>query len=113
MAVFPKLFPKGAGPEVGGETQAASADKTPAVPDIAPVEAGSTGDVLGGPEFDEKAAVPSQDAQLGVQKIEAVTLAWTKKSLAGLLVKYGILFFSLHSASPALHVNCVLTERAF
>lgn len=33
-------------------------------------------------------AVPSPDVQLGVQKIEAVTLAWTKASLAALLIKY-------------------------
>lgn len=32
--------------------------------------------------------VPTQDAQTGVQKIEAVTLTWTKKSLAGLLILY-------------------------
>lgn len=34
------------------------------------------------------ASLPTQDAQYGVQKIEAVALAWTKKSLAGLLVSY-------------------------
>lgn len=34
---------------------------------------------------DEK---PSEDAQNGVKKIEAVTLAWSKKSLAGVLVLY-------------------------
>lgn len=32
-------------------------------------------------------AVPDPDAQLGVRKIEAVTLAWTKKWLAALLIK--------------------------
>lgn len=37
---------------------------------------------------DEKDIVPSEDAQRGVQKIEAVTLAWTKRSLVALLVKY-------------------------
>lgn len=31
---------------------------------------------------------PSEDAQNGVKKIEAVTLAWSKKSLAGVLVLY-------------------------
>lgn len=31
---------------------------------------------------------PTHDAQLGVQKIEAITLAWTKKSLAALLIMY-------------------------
>lgn len=34
---------------------------------------------------DEK---PSEDAQNGVRKIEAVTLAWSKKSLAGVLILY-------------------------
>jgi hypothetical protein len=33
-------------------------------------------------------AVPAGDAQHGIQKIEAVTLTWSKKSLAALLVKY-------------------------
>lgn len=32
-------------------------------------------------------SVPARDAQIGVQKIEAVTLAWTKKWLAALLFK--------------------------
>lgn len=31
-------------------------------------------------------AGPDEDAQLGVQKIEAVTSVWTKKSLATLLI---------------------------
>lgn len=34
---------------------------------------------------DEK---PTEDAQNGVRKIEAVTLAWSKKSLAGVLILY-------------------------
>jgi hypothetical protein len=33
-------------------------------------------------------AMPSEDAQNGVKKIEAVTLAWSKKSLAGVLILY-------------------------
>ena len=32
--------------------------------------------------------VPAADAQRGIQKIEAVTLSWTKWSLAALLFKY-------------------------
>lgn len=32
--------------------------------------------------------LPDADAQRGVQKIEAVTAAWSKWSLAGLLIKY-------------------------
>lgn len=35
--------------------------------------------------------VPDFEAQHGVQKIEAVTLSWTKASLAALLIKYVIL----------------------
>ncbi len=31
-------------------------------------------------------AEPSEDAQPGIRKIEAVTLAWSKKSLAGVLI---------------------------
>lgn len=37
---------------------------------------------------DHNDAVPNREAQLGVQKIEAVTLAWTKRWLAALLIKY-------------------------
>ena len=33
-------------------------------------------------------AMPSEGAQNGVKKIEAVTLAWSKKSLAGVLILY-------------------------
>ena len=33
-------------------------------------------------------AMPSEAAQNGVKKIEAVTLAWSKKSLAGVLILY-------------------------
>lgn len=34
------------------------------------------------------ASAPDQDAQRGVQEMEAVTLVWTKKSLAALLILY-------------------------
>lgn len=40
------------------------------------------------PEEDKEAMAPDQNAQAGVQKIEAVTLVWTKRSLAALLIKY-------------------------
>lgn len=33
---------------------------------------------------------PDADAQLGVQKVQAITLAWTKKSLAALLILYAM-----------------------
>ena len=35
-------------------------------------------------------AIPDLDAQHGIQKIEAVTLSWSKASLAALLIKYAI-----------------------
>ncbi|OWO97373.1 hypothetical protein B2J93_1224 [Marssonina coronariae] len=38
--------------------------------------------------------LPTQDAQNGVQKMEAVTLAWSKKSLAGLLCLIWLLFLT-------------------
>jgi hypothetical protein len=38
-------------------------------------------------------AVPAPDAQPGVRKIEAVTLAWTRTSLAALLGLYVLPFF--------------------
>ena len=39
-------------------------------------------------DYQTKEELPTEDAQPGVQKIEAVTLAWTKKSLAALLCLY-------------------------
>ncbi|KAI9172668.1 Siderophore iron transporter mirB [Paramyrothecium foliicola] len=39
-------------------------------------------------------SVPNQDAQIGIQKIEAVTLAWTKTSLALLLFNIWIIFLT-------------------
>lgn len=49
------------------------------------------------PSRDEKAK-PTEEAQIGVQKIEAVTLAWSKKSvyiILGLYVSLPILNLSL------------------
>ncbi|PKS05153.1 hypothetical protein jhhlp_008520 [Lomentospora prolificans] len=42
----------------------------------------------------EKAAAPAQDAQLGVQKVGAVALAWDKKWLAALLINIWIIFLT-------------------
>src|SRR4051794_28425554 len=39
-------------------------------------------------DLKDEIETPTQTAQLGVQKIEAITLAWTKKSLAALLIMY-------------------------
>ncbi|KAH9219154.1 siderophore iron transporter mirB [Leptodontidium sp. 2 PMI_412] len=45
-------------------------------------------------DYQTKEALPNQDAQQGVQKMEAVTLAWTKKSLAALLCLIWLLFLT-------------------
>ena len=37
---------------------------------------------------DDAKVLPTVDAQRGVQKMEATTLAWTKKSLAAILILY-------------------------
>lgn len=56
---------------------------------IAPGEGNNAVDT----ELKDKIETPTPDAQLGVQKIEAITLAWTKKSLAALLIMYASRFF--------------------
>lgn len=48
-----------------------------------PVPPNDTGDT-----YSLKELQPTPDAQRGVQRMEAVTLAWTKTSLAALLVLY-------------------------
>lgn len=50
-------------------------------------------------DYQTKEELPTEDAQPGVQKIEAVTLAWTKKSLAALLCLYVFLKFLRPSRS--------------
>ncbi|PVH88114.1 siderophore iron transporter mirB [Cadophora sp. DSE1049] len=45
-------------------------------------------------DYQTKEELPTEDAQPGVQKIEAVTLAWTKKSLAALLCLIWLLFLT-------------------
>ena len=39
-------------------------------------------------ELEKKDQAPNPNAQIGVQKIEAVTLSWTKAGVAALLFKY-------------------------
>lgn len=46
-----------------------------------------------------KVELPSEDLQRGVQKVEAVALAWTKKSLIAVFLKY---VFALAAASDPL-----------
>lgn len=58
-------------------------DRTPATSEA--IEVTQPVDTI---QDDKEAVVPDQNAQAGVQKIEAVTLVWTKWSLAALLIKY-------------------------
>ncbi|CZT10869.1 probable transporter (major facilitator superfamily) [Rhynchosporium agropyri] len=45
-------------------------------------------------DYQTKEELPTEDAQAGVQQIEAVTLAWTKRSLAALLCFIWLLFLT-------------------
>ncbi|KAL5327711.1 hypothetical protein ACEPPN_005415 [Leptodophora sp. 'Broadleaf-Isolate-01'] len=58
-------------------------------------------------DYQTKEALPNQDAQQGVQKMEAVTLAWTKKSLAALLcllLPYVTSDFKSHSLTTTIGI---------
>jgi hypothetical protein len=50
-------------------------------------------------------SVPDLDAQHGIQKIEAVTLSWSKASLAALLIKY-VLFITYPVHKPISEPIC-------
>lgn len=58
---------------------------TPVASNISPADEENAFPLEKTSELEEK---PSEDAQNGVKKIEAVTLAWSKKSLAGVLILY-------------------------
>lgn len=55
---------------------------------------------------------PDADAQFGVQKVQAITLAWTKKSLAALLILYAMRPH-LHLSHAAPLARRTLTDTAF
>jgi hypothetical protein len=49
---------------------------------------------------------PTEDAQRGVQNVEAVTLTWSKKALVGIFIKYdtnSLLCRRWHGPGPACH----------
>ena len=85
MSIIPKILRQSGQDEV---------TPAPANPEIQAVSGGDA-EKQGGVTCDnvpvdsgaEKEIVPTEDAQRGVQKIEAVTLAWTKPMLIALLVK--------------------------
>lgn len=80
--------------QAAGEPEAAPAHDAAADPEIQPVSettnVGEKGAVVGTVDEngDLKAdkELPDLDMQFGVQKVEAVTLSWTRTSLACLLV---------------------------
>ncbi|KAM0330506.1 hypothetical protein ACHAQA_003452 [Verticillium albo-atrum] len=85
-----------------GRKPAGDAQDSPAAHDLeiqaAPTTVG-VDEKEGGVYDDEKNAipdelVPSKDAQLGVQKIQAVTLTWTKSYLAACLILIWLLFLT-------------------
>lgn len=90
MPVLPKLL-------AGARSRQSGQDEIGSVPTNQEVQVASGGEVekkanvtcgnVATEGGDEKYIVPSEGVQRGVQKIEAVTLAWTKKSLVALLVK--------------------------
>lgn len=55
------------------------------------ITASPTNDIV----YDDEKEKPAEDAQNGVRKMQATTLAWTKWSLAGMLVSY---VFSSHAS---------------
>ncbi len=77
-------------PEIGGKapdnTQAASSVNEPEIQVVTTDTAAVTADFPD--DIYLQKVTPNQDAQRGVQKIEAVTIAWSRKSLAALLIKY-------------------------
>ncbi|KAL2061286.1 hypothetical protein VTL71DRAFT_7559 [Oculimacula yallundae] len=92
MAIMDKLR----GRQVAAEPQAASNVnhdiETQATTDAIASDNKQAGTDLS--DYQTKEELPTQDAQAGVQKIEAVTLAWTKKSLAALLSLIWLLFLT-------------------
>lgn len=90
MSILPKLL-TGARSRQPGEDEIGSAPTNQEIQVVSGGEvekkANVTCENMATEGGDEKDIVPSEDVQRGVQKIEAVTLAWTKKSLVALLVK--------------------------
>lgn len=85
MSFLNKLRP-GIGRERPTDAQAASTIEDTEI-QVVPATTDAEGPDDTPPEKVHGDAVPSQDAQLGVQKVEAVTLAWSKRWLAALLIK--------------------------
>lgn len=85
---FSNMLRRGVGDQAPNDSQELSSVENPNSP-VASKTAATDSREAGG-EFTDKdvEALPSRDAQRGVQNIQAVTLAWTKKSLAALLILY-------------------------
>ncbi|KAL9945074.1 hypothetical protein D7B24_005773 [Verticillium nonalfalfae] len=94
MAILDNLK-NAVGRKTGGDAEAAAPAADLEI-QAAPATAGADGGAI---YDDEKNAipdelVPSKDAQLGVQKIQAVTLTWTKGYLAACLILIWLLFLT-------------------
>ncbi|KAI5864843.1 putative transporter [Durotheca rogersii] len=87
MAILDKLRPKPA--------QGARDEDPEAIAVASPPTGNSAGaNVANAPAEKPEDALPNQDTQHGVQKIEAVTLSWTKGSLAALLISIWVIFLT-------------------
>lgn len=85
---------------VGGKTSGADAQSPPHSAEDRSPNAFNTGHPIDNKEAEmgssdaithaksQEDTTPTEDAQLGVKKIEAVTLAWSKTALAGVLILY-------------------------
>ncbi|KAK7423513.1 hypothetical protein QQX98_000970 [Neonectria punicea] len=92
MSFLNKLRP---GPATDNQGVSAVDPESHAVPEISAAEKKETGyNEANTDDKTESDEAPARNAQFGVQKIEAVTLVWTKVSLAGLLFLIWILFLA-------------------
>lgn len=113
MSAYLNKLHAGAGHQTSDVAQAPHATEDPEV-QVA-TDTGSPNNGTGAGYTEDKSAtkveeelVPAQDAQRGVQKIEAVTLAWTKWSLAALLFKYVCPFLPFEFEDDAERSNMTI-----
>lgn len=88
MAIL-DIFRKFAGPKASHGDHVDETQKADLAMNTTSIETGKEG-VSGQDDWVKvpEETLPAQDAQQGIQKIEAVTLTWGRKSLIALLVKW-------------------------
>lgn len=88
-----------------GTSQANISSPPPVVEDPEAARANTDADEItaantNGIEYDVEKEKPAEDAQNGVRKMQATTLAWTKWSLGGMLVSYVLSLFLPPKINP-------------